>query len=282
MCGWSMGNRVLVWNGEGWADHTAQAFDGSKWEPRPPLYWDGAEWCSAAPTPVEFPQYTAGSSRTCSHRDVVSLPLPSGVRTNDYLVAICAQSDGPDRWPRLLAPAGVIPAVHNLTNSGIRLYVAVWPWEPAMGRQAVWDVAGAQSVALMTLVYRGGNVADTSLTPVSKITEHFGVNRVPLGVSEEYTTLYAVLTVSSSLTGVGWPDGVMPRQQQLGAFGSQAIALLTADTPGGGTSPGELILDATVDAAVSVLITIPGHSDGAPTWILGDPSSVLGSTTYLG
>lgn len=278
-----MANQAQVWDGNQWVPTALTSWSSGQWQTGPPLYWDGAEWRAAAPTPVEYPQYAGGISRTCSMRDVVSLPLPTGTRTNDFVVSICAQSDGPERWPRLLAPNSIIPTAHNLANSGIRLYVAVWPWEPSKGHQVVWDVAEADSVALMNLTYRGGDVSNASLTPVTSITEYSRTNTVPLGVSVDYTTLYAVLTVTATLTGAGWPDGVIPRQQQLGTFGERSIALLTADTPGGGSAPGSLQLDATVDAAVSVLITVPGRSDGHPTWILGDQSnSVLGSTTYLG
>ncbi|WP_344436472.1 hypothetical protein [Streptomyces luteosporeus] len=135
---------------------------------------------------------------------------------------------------------------------------------------------------MMNLVYRGGDPSTTSLTPVVGITEYHQVNAVPLGAAQDYTTLYTVLAVSDALTGAAWPDGVIPRAQRLGAFGTQQISLLTADTPGAGAFPGAVRLDTTVETAAVAVITVPGRSDGRPTWILGDDrASVLGTTTYL-
>ncbi|MCC3773664.1 hypothetical protein [Streptomyces sp. UNOB3_S3] len=275
-----MANQLLVYDGKAWVDQTPQVFDGTTWRTVAPLYFDGAEWRSEALAPREFPSYSSSVSAVVSG-DLVELPVPADVRTNDIVVSICAQQGGPARFPRLLSPSGVLPTLYTL-RSGIRLHVAVWPWEPSRGTSTVWDVTGSPSTALMNLSYRGGDAAGLSLTPVASISEHQRVNTVPLGASQDFTTLYAVLAVSDSLTGAAWPNGVIPRAQRLGQFGAQQINLLTADTPGAGASPGALRLDTTVDTAAVAVITVPGRSDGKPTWILGDDrASVLGSTTFL-
>ncbi|MEU5186990.1 hypothetical protein AB0G83_07520 [Streptomyces klenkii] len=274
-----MANQVLVFDGKTWLDQTSQVFDGSTWRAAPPLYWDGAEWRTGAPPPREFPSYSSSVSAIVSG-DVAELPIPADVRTGDLVVSICAQQGGASPSP-LLSPAGVLPTVYTL-RSGIRLLVAVWLWEPSRGRSTVWDVAGSPTTALMNLSYRGGDPAGLSLTPVASITEHQAVNEVPLSASQDFTTLYAVLAVSDALTGAAWADGVTPRGQRLGTFGTQQVSLLTADTPGAGASPGPLRLDSTVDTAAVAVITVPGRSDGKPTWVLGDErGSILGSTTFL-
>ncbi|MBF6056680.1 hypothetical protein AF335_32995 [Streptomyces eurocidicus] len=275
-----MANQVLAFDGKTWVDRTPQVFDGTTWRAATPLYWDGAEWRTGAPPPREFPSY-AGNASSIVSGDVAELPVPADVRTGDLVVSVCAQQGGAALPSPLLAPAGVLPTVYTL-RSGVRLLVAVWPWEPSRGSTTVWDTAGSTTTAVMNLLYRGGDTASVSLTPVVGITEHLGVNQVPLDASQDYTTLYAVLTVSDTLTGAAWPDGVIPRAQRLGRFGTQQISLMTADTPGAGASPGALRLDTTVETAAVAVITIPGRSDGRPTWILGDDrASVLGTTTYL-
>ncbi|MEU3351303.1 hypothetical protein [Streptomyces sp. NPDC037389] len=275
-----MANQLLVFDGKTWVDRTLQVFDGTTWRAVPPLYWDGAEWRSEAPSPREFPSYSSSVSGIVSG-DLAELPVPADVRTGDLMVSICAQYGGQSPMAPLRSPAGVLPTVYTL-RSGIRLLVAVWPWEPSRGPTTVWDTAGSTTTAVMNLAYRGGDTSAVSLTPVAGITEHQRVNTVPLGSSQDFTTLYAVLTVSDSLTGAAWPDGVIPRAQRLGQFGTQQISLLTADTPGAGASPGSLRMDTTVDTAAVAVITVPGRSDGKPTWILGDDrASILGSTTFL-
>lgn len=280
MCGCAMANALMVFDGARWVDQTPQVHDGTTWRPTPPLYWDGAEWRTEARPAREFPAYSASVSGTFVG-DVAELPLPADVRTNDLIVSICVQQGGPDRFPRLLSPSGVLPTLYTL-RSGIRLHVAVWPWEPSRGLSTVWDVTGSTNTLAMNLVYRDGDASNIGLTPIAEIGEHHGVNAVPLGASRDFTTLYAVLAVSDSLTGAAWPDGVIPRAQRLGKFGTQQISLLTADTPGAGASPGAVRLDTTVDTAAVAVITVPGRADGRATWILGDDkASVLGRTTYL-
>ncbi|QUI30690.1 poly-gamma-glutamate hydrolase family protein [Streptomyces alfalfae] len=274
-------NALMVYDGSKWVDSTPQVYSGSKWLPNPPLYWDGAEWM-ASPMPArEFPEFTASTKGSFSQRDTASLAVPAGTRTNDYIVSLCAQQAGEQRSPRLSSPAGVMPTLYTLP-SGIRLHIAAWPWEPARGKTVTWDVTGSPNTVLMNLSYRYANVGSSGAA-VTGIKEYSSASSLPLMASQRFTSLYVALTVSKTLTGFAWPDGVVPRAQQLGTFGADRISLIAGDTPGGGGSPGSLALDATVDSAVAVLVTIPGATDGNATWILGDSAySNLGSTTYLG
>lgn len=274
-----MANAANVWDGTKWVDTTPQVYVGGSWEPEPPLYWDNHEWMSAAPTATEFPVYEGGVASKFGATGTISCAVPAAVRTNDFVVSVMAQQDGEDRSPRLLTPAGVIPTLYTLP-SGVRLYVAVWPWEPSQGPQVIWDVAGSDNTACMNMIYRFGDITNTSLTPVVSMTSSSNVMSVPLPASSDFTNVYVVLTVADTLTGTAWPSGVSPRNSVLGTFGTKAISLVAADTPGAGASPGSIALDTTVDTAVVALIQIPGKSDGKPTWVLN--SSVLGTTTVLG
>jgi hypothetical protein len=251
------------------------------WQPYAPAYWDGAAWMTEAPAPVEFPSYVASSQTTYAAANTVTQPLPS-VRTNDFVVSLCAQTPGDNPTPRLLSPAGVIPTLYNLA-SGISLGVAVWPWEPSRGQGVTWDVTGSGTATCMHLVYSGGDISSTSLNPVLSITGKASTTSVALPSSADYTTVYAVLAFSSTLTGVSWPQGVTPRGSAIGTFGSTRISLVTADTPGAGGSAGNLALDTTAEATAVAVIQIPGKSDGSPMWILDDTTgSVLETSTYLG
>jgi hypothetical protein len=277
-----MANRLLIHDGAQWIDRTPQVFDGQQWRSASPLYFDGAEWMSAAPAPREYPSHAVSTAAAVVGSDTAALPLPAAVRTNDLVVSVCAQESGPEREPRLLSPAGVLSTRYTMPASGIRLHIAVWPWEPARGASVVWDVTGSPNAVMANLVYRFAAIADLSLTPVDSVTEHQAVTEVPLPAGQTFRSLYVVLTVAPALTGAAWPQGVEGRVQQLGRFGERQVSLITGDTPGLGNSPGGLLLDATVDAACA-LITIPGHTDGNPTWVLGDPArSMLGQTTYVG
>ncbi|MGK5496399.1 hypothetical protein [Streptomyces sp. URMC 125] len=277
-----MPNKVFVFDGSQWLEQTPQIWNGTAWEARSPLYFDGVEWRDTPIQPKEFPSYTASTKDSYAGADRAELVLPSDLRTNDFVVSVCAQQDGEDRSPRLLAPLGVQPTELVLL-SGMRFSVAVWPWEPAKGRTVVWDTTGSDNTAVMNLIYRYGDVTNTSLMPVSSLTEATNTNRVTLPASDLFTSLYVVMVVSTNLTGVGWPQGVISRAEQYGQFGTKRISLLAADTPGAGASPGDLMLDTTAESVVTALLTIPGRSDGNPTWILGDASnSTLGQTTYLG
>lgn len=282
MCGFNMPNKLNVWDGTSWVDVTPKAFENGSWVTASPMYYDGWNWQDSAPTPEEFPWLSDTNTASNGAADTVSLAVPKYTVTNDFVVSICAQSSGPDTTPRLLSPAGVIPTLYTL-SSGIRLYVAVWPWEPSKGKSVVWNVQGSTNTALMNLTYSGGDVANTSLTPVLSITEYDNVSQVNLPASQDFTSLYVVLTSSTNLTGVAWPDGVEEEESIFPQFGTKQIGLVAADTPGAGASPGNVLFDSTVDIAAVALIQIPGKSDGLPTWILGDSAgSVLGSTTRLG
>ncbi|MFJ4093435.1 hypothetical protein ACIPYS_17795 [Kitasatospora sp. NPDC089913] len=274
-----MPNQLKVWSGSTWVDQTPKVWNGSSWVSSPPLYWDGVAWMSGAPAPKEFPAYQASTRALVVDQPLPELALPP-VRTNDFIVSICVSS-GAAPAPRLVTPAGAIPTQYTLA-SGLLVAVAVWPWEPSRGTSVVWDVGTARNAAVMNLVYRNGDVSNIGLTPVVGIREYTNTNTLPLMASTGYRNLYAAVTVSSSLTGLAWPSGVAARDQQLGQFGMNQISLMAADTPGAGGSPGAVQLDTTVSSAAVVLISVPGKSDGKPTWILGDPvGSSLGTTTIL-
>ncbi|MET8702741.1 hypothetical protein ABZW10_28360 [Kitasatospora sp. NPDC004723] len=274
-----MANQLKVFDGTSWIDKTPQVWDGSKWSPRPPLYWDGAAWMAGAPTPREFPAFVGSTRALVVGQALAELPLPA-VRANDFVVSICVSS-GSAPAPRLLTPAGALATQYTLA-SGLLMAVAVWPWEPSRGDSVVWDVGTAHNAALMALVYRNGDISNIGLTPVIGIREYSNTSSLPLMASTSYRNVYAAVTVSSALTGLAWPSGVSGRDQQLGNFGSAQVSLMVADTPGAGGSPGSVQLDTTVPSAAVVLISVPGRSDGNPTWILGDPvGSELGTTTIL-
>ncbi|WP_073782494.1 poly-gamma-glutamate hydrolase family protein [Streptomyces uncialis] len=274
-------NRTLVWNGSTWVDRTAKVFTGADWLPNPPLYWDGLEWMNGPLPTYTFPIHVGSTKGSFSHKTRAQLPIPSWARTNDYVVSICAQQAGDTPDPVLVAPVGVTPAQFVL-SSGMRLSIVAWPWEPNRGSNVAWDVFGSPNTVLMNLVYRSADVHSITM-PISGISEHQDVNKVPLMPSQEFTSLYVALTVSPTLTGFAWPEGVVRRAEHLGTFGADQISLITADTPGGTGSPGALALDATVDSAAMVMVTVPGRYDGKPTWILGDATnSQLDRTTYLG
>ncbi|MCZ4119043.1 hypothetical protein [Streptomyces sp. H39-S7] len=273
-----------IWDGTRWVPKAPKVynFTTKQWAPAaPPLYFDNEEWMSEAPTPVEFPHYVDSLTSTFVGVDIVTCPIPS-VRTNDFVVSVCAQQAGDSQSPRLLNPSGVIPTIYPLA-SGVRLHVAVWPWEPSKAGLVVWDVTGSANTSCMNLVYRNGDVSNASLNPVVSITGTNNTTAAPLPASQDYTNLYVALTVADTLTGNAWPDGVEELDSVFGKFGTKSLSLMAADTPGAGNSPGNLVLDTRVDTAVVALIQIPGKSDGLPTWILGDiKGSVLGTTTRLG
>ncbi|MFD8088978.1 poly-gamma-glutamate hydrolase family protein [Streptomyces malaysiensis] len=275
-------NTLNVWNGSSWVDVTPQTYTGGRWRSNPPLYFDGVQWMQSAPSPQEYASYSASNSASYVAKNSATLALPSEMRTNDFVVSICAQQDGPSIYPRLTSPGSVIPTLYTLSN-GVRLHVAVWPWEPSRGTSVTWDVTDSDNTACMNLVYRYGDVANSALTPVVSLTQKANVNQVALPATSDFTNLYVGVTVSSALTGASWPQGVTSRSSVYPTFGTKRLGLIAADTPGAGASPGSLQFDATVDIAAVALIQIPGRSDGKPTWVLGDDTgSVLGSTTYLG
>lgn len=278
-----MANQLKVWDGTAWLDKTPQVWDGAAWVPKSPLLFDGFEWRSEAPTPKEFPAYVASTNAQLSGGGTCELALPADLRMNDYVLAIAA-SEGTGTSPRPVLMEPAVPVVaYELVTANMTVQVALWAWEPTHGTKTCWDMNGAAQAAAMNLVYRYGDIANVPASPVTAETEHGAVNRVPLMASQDYTSVFLVLTQSTDLTGSAWPEGVIGRSALYGQFGAYQIGILAADTPGAGASAGDLVLDTTVTSAACLLITIPGVFDGQPTWILGDSAnSSLDTTTYLG
>ncbi|MER7986975.1 hypothetical protein ABTY53_15480 [Streptomyces noursei] len=273
-----MANQTKVWDGSTWVDQTPKVWDGNAWVSKPPLYWDGAQWMSSAPTPREFAPFVDSSRGNYRATRYAGLALPAGVRVNDFVVSICANQKG---FPKLVSPAGQLPQVVNPATDEIAFAVACWPYTSTES-DVVWDLGDSPQAACMNLVYRYGDVANQSVTPVGGVQRHKNVNEIPLMPSADYTSVFVALTMSRQVSSYRWPDGVQAREAVLGRFGSYEISAFTADTPGAGASLGALQLNTMVDTAAMYLVTIPGRSDGQPTWILGDAAaSALGKTTYL-
>ncbi|ARZ66920.1 hypothetical protein SMD11_1259 [Streptomyces albireticuli] len=268
---------MMVWDGSRWVEGRTKTWTGSAWVERASVrYFDGEVWQAKPPAPVPFPQYAASTTSLSGKADYVGGPLPA-VRVGDLVVSVCAST----AMPQLASPPARISQTHQL-SSGHWVAVAVWPYD-GRGGDVVWQAQGSTGATTMTLVYRGGDISATTVTPVKEIKQYDSVNRVPLNAPAGYTSLFVVLAESADLTGYTWPDGVLPRTAQLGRFGDLDISLLAADTPGTGASTGQLILDTTAVSAACITIQIPGADDDRPTWILGDErASVLGTTTVLG
>ncbi|GCD99869.1 hypothetical protein [Embleya hyalina] len=272
---------VLEYNGTAWVERVLTARSGTSWGSAEALYWDGLEWRTGAPPAQEFPIYRSSSQGETVNSPSVELRLPA-VAVSDLVVSVCTSVGPIDRAPSVVAPAGLLTTQYRLRASGVLLQVVMWPWAPERGKQVVWDLGGAAHAAVTNLVYRAADLSALGVTPVVEIKEVSNSTEIPLAASRNHTTLYLAATVSSDLTGAAWPPGVMARTTQLGVWGEDRVSVLTADTPGAGASPGSLRLDTAVRGAACVVITIPGQSDGLPTWILGDLASRLGPTTYLG
>ncbi|MER5441118.1 hypothetical protein [Streptomyces sp. NPDC002790] len=271
-------NPMMVWDGSKWTEGTKKVWDGKAWVASPSLkYWDGATWQFKAPAPIGYPSFEKANSSVYGARDYIGIPHPAGKIVTDYVVSVCASST--------VKPQIVEPWMLNQTQqlaTGTWVSVAVWPYDGRPG-DIVWDVTGSKQATVMNLLYRGGDWAAPSMTPVKEIRQFERVNRVPLNSPVDFTSVFLVLAESTDLTGFAWPDGVTGRASQLGKFGSRNISLIASDTPGSGSSAGDLVLDTTVQAAACITIQLPGVNDGKPTWILGDSTaSVLGTTTVLG
>ncbi|RLV10238.1 hypothetical protein CTZ27_03190 [Streptomyces griseocarneus] len=269
----------MVWDGSRWAAGTPRVWDGKQWTTTTTVrYFDGDAWRTRPPDPVPYPQHSGAASGLYGAQDYIALPVPAGARVGDLVVSVGAS----DQRPQLVSPAGRVDQAHQLAM-GAWISVVVWPWD---GRpdDVVWQVRGASSSTSMNLLYRGGDVSALTPTPVKEFREYGGVNRLLLTPPAGSTSLFVVLVESAELTGYRWPDGLIPRAERLGRFGSMAFSLIAADTPGSGAPAGELLLDATAISTACLTIQIPGSSgDGRPTWILGDDvASVLGTTTILG
>ncbi|WP_190129117.1 hypothetical protein [Streptomyces mashuensis] len=270
----------MTWNGKGWVEVTKKVWNGTAWVEKPTVrYWDGQEWMTRPPEAREFATYAGSTSSSVTAKRYATLRVPPGTRVNDYIVSICASMSG---LPRLLSPAGRMPQVLGSNQDEISLAVACWPYTGA-DDQVLWDLGASPQATLINLAYRNGDIAQQSLTPVSDMQVYKAVDKVPLMASRDFMSVFVALTVSRQVTSYQWPEGLIPRESALGRFGSYEISVLTAETPGAGASAGTLDLNTAVDTAALYLVTIPGRSDGKPTWILGDDrASLLGTSTYLG
>ncbi|MCM1967787.1 poly-gamma-glutamate hydrolase family protein [Streptomyces sp. G1] len=272
-------NPARVWDGSKWATGKKYVWDGAQWVAMPAvLFWDGTEWQPRAPAPREFAAFSGSSKGNYKDTRYPVAPLPAGVRVGDYVVSICANQRG---FPKLIAPAGHLPQIVNPATDEMSFAVVCWPYTGKEG-DVVWDLGDSPQAACMNLVYRYGDAANQSVTPVSGMQLHQNVDKIPLMPSKDFTSVFVALAMSHEVSSYQWPEGVQARSSVLGKFGSYEISAFAADTPGAGASLGALRLNTTVDAAAMYLVTIPGGSDGKPTWILGDSTaSVLGRTTYL-
>ncbi|MFD7336678.1 hypothetical protein ACFV98_11825 [Streptomyces violascens] len=272
-----MANQIKVWDGSTWVDQTSKVWDGKAWASKPPLYWDGQGWMSAAPPAREFAAFAGSNRANYKEARYAGLPVPAGVRVGDFVVSICANMKG---FAKLVSPAGYLPQVVLSPNDEMSFAAACWPYTGREG-DVVWDLGDSPQAACMNLLYRGGDVTNQSVTPVSDMQVYKAVDEVPLMPSRDFTSVFVALTVSRQVSSYSWPEGVLPRDAVVGRFGSYEISAFAADTPGAGASLGSLQLNTSTDTAAMYLVTIPGKSDGKPTWILGDAASALGSTTCL-
>ncbi|GAA0406153.1 hypothetical protein [Streptomyces luteireticuli] len=268
---------VRVWDGARWVEGVARVWDGKQWTNGSVRFWDGQDWTARPAEPREYATYIGSVSGAATDRRFGVLDVPPGTRVGDFVVSVCASMSG---VPRLLSPSATMPQIIGAGTADIRLAVACWPWagEPS----AVWDLGDSPQAKMINLTYRHGDVTNASVTPVGDMQTYNGLDALPLMPSRDFLSLFVALTVSTSVTSYRWPEGLTPREHVLGRFGAFEISLITAETPGAGASAGSLRLNTPVDAAM-YLVTIPGRSDGHPTWILGDGiASQLGTTTYLG
>ncbi|MER6380765.1 hypothetical protein ABT274_12375 [Streptomyces sp. NPDC001127] len=275
-----MANVWRVWDGAAWRAPKVNYWTGTEWTSSLPRgqYWDGQGWVSAAPPAREFAAFVGSNKGNYKDTRYAGLPVPAGARVNDFVVSICANMKG---LAKLASPAGHLPQVISPSTDEMSFAVVCWPYTGQEG-DVVWDLGGSPQAACINLLYRNGDVSNQSVTPVSDMQLHKDVDKVPLMPSKDYTSVFVALAVSRQVSSYAWPEGVLPREAVVGRFGSYEISAFTADTPGAGASLGALQLNTKVDAAAMYLVTIPGRSDGKPTWILGDAAaSVLGKTTYL-
>ncbi|MCZ0974859.1 hypothetical protein AB0O47_01990 [Streptomyces noursei] len=273
-----MANQAKVWDGSTWVDQHPKVWNGSAWVEQAPLYWDGQGWMSAAPAAREFAAFVGSSKGNYKASQYAPLPVPSGTRVNDFVVSLCANQSG---LAKLVAPTGHLPQIISPATHGMSFAVACWPYT---GRDecVVWDLVGSPQAACINLTYRGGDVTNQSVTPVSDMQLYQGVDKVPLMPSQDFTSVFVALAASRQVSSYAWPEGVLPRDAVVGRFGEYEVSAFVADTPGAGASLGALQLNTPAEATAMYLVTIPGKSDGRPTWILGDAeASVLGATTYL-
>ncbi|QLE71117.1 hypothetical protein FGW37_05425 [Streptomyces rectiverticillatus] len=269
---------ALVWDGTRWVDDGTQVWDGKQWTRPSALFWDGQEWMAQPPNAQEFAAFVSSNSSSYTGKPQASLSVPAETRVNDFVVSICGNMQG---FPKLLAPAGHLPQIIKDDTQEISLAVACWPYNGS-DTKVIWDLGGSPQATCVNLVYRYGDVLNQSVTPVSDIRVFNNVSKLPLMASKNFMSVFVAMTASTHVTSYQWPTGVVPREGFKGRFGTYEISILTAETPGADASAGDLELNTSVEGAGLYLVTIPGRSDGKPTWILGDSrASVLGNTTYL-
>ncbi|WP_030372887.1 hypothetical protein [Streptomyces rimosus] len=287
-------NRVLVWDGQQWAEGARRVWSGTEWRLNPGFaVWDGSAWAWKTPEPVEFPPYAYGTKGSFTKVDTATLRLPDQIRLGDTVVSICASYGESPPIPRMMAAESEVEydplrAVYaaSLDPTKLHLKVSMFQWAPSKGPSVSWRVSGQKdtNAVVMNLVYRQ---VDSSRLPAEPIVDYrtaMNVDRLDLQPGTDYQSLYVAVALSRELTGNRWPEGFTSPREEFGQFGDLQVHMMTANTVGAPSSPGTLQLDATVPQLAVALITIPGkaHPDGHGVWILGDQSaSVLGKTTYL-
>ncbi|MFI6685379.1 hypothetical protein [Streptomyces sp. NPDC050485] len=296
-----MPNETLTWDGTKWRVATLQARTSKAWKPSdPPRIWDGSQWRTARLPAVEFPRYIGSTKGAFTDVDVITLPLPDGIRLSDVVVSVCASYGEAEPAPRRMLASdspqdrgvetefeplrGAYAAVLDPTK--LRLKVSMVEWHPSQGRSVSWRVSGKKDTGAVVanFIYRQANTAALPAEPIVDYKTAVSTDHLDLQAGSDFTSLYVVVALSRDLTGNAWPTGFTDPRDAYGRFGDLQVHMMAADTVGAPASPGVLQLDATVDQVGVALITIPGRAnpDGHGVWILGDQAaSVLGKTTYL-
>ncbi|UQA92167.1 hypothetical protein [Streptomyces halobius] len=134
----------------------------------------------------------------------------------------------------------------------------------------IWDLGErAKQGVVINLLYRYGDLANTSVTPISAGREFRDVSEIPLMPSEKYTSVFAAVVVAKDFSSFRWPEGVTPREARKATFGRVGISLVTADTSKAGVS-GSLLLNTRTPLAGLYLITVPGRDATQPPQPLSD------------
>ncbi|MFI6052767.1 hypothetical protein ACIBCO_22130 [Streptomyces violascens] len=296
-----MPNKTLTWDGVKWRATALLARTGKTWKPAdPPRIWDGSQWRTARLPAVEFPRYIDATKGSFTDVDVVTLPLPDGIRLSDTVVSVCASYGESVPTPRRMLASdspqdrgvetefdplrGAYAAVLDPTK--LRLKVSVIEWHPNQGRSVSWRVSGKKNTGAVVanFIYRQARTDALPAEPIIDYKTAVNTDRLDLQAGTDFTSLYVAVALSRDLTGSAWPDGFTNTRDAYGRFSDLQVHMMAADTVGAPASPGTLQLDATVDQLAVALITIPGRAnpDGHGVWILGDQeASVLGKTTYL-
>ncbi|WP_274911810.1 hypothetical protein [Streptomyces sp. WZ-12] len=288
-----MGNRLLFYDGVIWNQTEAQVYDDqSQWaDATSYAVWDGAEWMTALPAPVEFPQPSKQTHGSFEGVDVATLSLPDGMRLGETVVSVCASYGDQDPAP----PGGLglvellpVRASEGVTLDPTKLHLqaSMFMWEPSKGSSVSWRVSGQRdtNAVVMNLVYRDTDTTKIPAKPIARYDTAEKADEIELPASSDYTSLYVALALASDLTNGIWPEGFTSKYEEFGTFGEDKVHMLAAHTVGSKASPGKLLLDSTVDEVAVALITVPGmeNPDHKGVWILGDGErSTLGTTTVL-